>query len=39
VLRLMDELGPDNLSVEPVSLLPFPVGLFVVAVSSEVQLP
>ena len=39
MLRLIDELGPDILPVEPVSLLPFSVDLFVVAVSSEVQLP
>ena len=39
VLGLVNELGPNTLPVEPVSLLPFPVGLFVVAVSSEVQLP
>jgi hypothetical protein len=39
VLRLVNELGPNTLPVESVSLLPFSVELFFVAVSSEVQLP
>jgi hypothetical protein len=34
-----DELGPDTLPVETVSLLPFSDDLFVVEVFSEVQLP
>ena len=39
VLGLVNELGPNTLPVEPVLLLPFSVDLFVVAISSEVQLP
>ena len=39
VLGLVNELGPNTLPVEPVLLLPFSVDLFVLAVSSEVQLP
>jgi hypothetical protein len=39
VLTLLYELGSNALPVEPVSLLPFSVALFFVALSSEVQLP